>query len=85
MCVTATARATARVWWVDPSRRRPGGVAVIENTAENTEQRCEPGRATGAMVAALQLRRTEREQAERALRRLEQEAMAERVPLRVWR
>lgn len=85
VCVTATAKATARVWWVDPSRSRQGRVAVAENTAESTERRCEPGRATSAMVTASQLRRAEREQAERALRKLEQEAMAEHVPLRVWR
>lgn len=85
VCVTATATATARVQVIAPSRNREPRVAVAESTAESTERRCEPGKATSAMVTALQLRRTEREQAERALRRLEQEAMAARVPLRDWR
>lgn len=79
VCVTATAKASARV----VSRRR--GRVIAEAHDEQTAQQCRRGTATGAMATALQVRRGEREQAERALRRLEQEAVAERVPLRDWR
>lgn len=82
LCVTATAQAHARV--VLPPRGRRVAPLVVEARDEQTEQRCARGAPTTAMVNALQLRRVEREQAERALRRLEQEALAERVPLRDW-
>jgi hypothetical protein len=99
LCVTATAKADAKVSVV--SRQRtvvsvnssqglrnvavgPGVAVVVEDRDENTARQCQRGSATSAMGSALQQRRTEREQAERALRRLEQEALAEHVPLRDW-
>jgi hypothetical protein len=61
------------------------GTAVIVNDhAEQTEQRCQRGAATEAQGAALQASRTGRDQAERALRSLEQSAVAAQVPLRAW-
>ena len=82
LCVTATAQARARV--VLPARGERVAPLVVESRDEQTQQRCARGEATSAMVNALEQRRVEHQQAERALRRLEQEALAERVPLRDW-
>lgn len=82
VCATATAAAEVRV--VIPRRR--GGVAqVVEQRAESTSRACSRGSVSGALRGAVQTRRLEREQAERALQRLEQEALAGHVPLREWR
>lgn len=98
-CVRATAKSTAQVRVSSPRpsvvtvsssqggrhvRVGPGTSVVVEDRDENTARECRRGAPTSAMVAALQARRAEREQAERALRRLEQEALAEHVPLRDW-
>jgi hypothetical protein len=99
LCVTATAKAGAKVSVISrrptvvtvgssQGTRNvavgPGVAVVVEDHDENTERQCQRGSATSAMVSELQQRRGEREQAERALRRLEQEALAEHVPLRDW-
>lgn len=98
-CVTATAKADVKVRVVSRQPTvvsvgssqgvrnvavGPGTAVVVEDRDENTTRQCQRGTATSAMVRAVQERRTEREQAERALRRLEQEALAEHVPVRDW-
>ena len=99
LCVTATAKADAKVSVVSRHPTvvtvassqgartvavGPGASVVVEARDENTARQCQRGSATRTMVEALQQRRAEREQAERALRRLEQDALAEHVPLRDW-
>jgi hypothetical protein len=99
LCVSATAKSDAKVRVVSAQRTvvsvsssqglrnvavGPGVAVVVEDRDENTARQCQRGSAPSAMVLALQQRRSEREQAERALRRLEQEALAEHVPVRDW-
>ena len=100
VCVTATAKAGASVRVVSTQRSivtiaaggsppravqvGPGTAVLVSDRAEQTEQRCQRGEATGAQRAALQASRAEREESERALRDLEQAALAARVPLRAW-
>lgn len=81
--VCATATATAQVRVLIP-RQRATVAHFVEERAESSSRSCVSGHATGTMRAAVQTRRLERELAERALRKLEQEALAARVPLREW-
>lgn len=99
LCVSATATSVAQVRVTSPRPSvvsvssaqgarnvavGPGTAVVVEDRRENTAQQCRRGTPTSALVSALQARRSEREQAERALRRLEQDALAERIPVRDW-
>ncbi len=81
ICATATAKATSRVQVFAHGKRDP---VVVENLAETTVQNCQRGQPAPAMILAVETRRAERQQAERALRPLEQEALAKHVPLRDW-
>lgn len=98
-CVSATARAGAQVRVTSPRpalvtvtgpqgtrqvRVGRGTSVLVDEHDEQTSRSCQRGVASSAMVTALQARRSEREQAELELRRLEQEALAGRVPVRDW-
>jgi hypothetical protein len=82
VCATATAKATARVQL--PARRQRGPL-VVEDHAESTVRNCQRAQPAASLVLAVEARRSERHKAEQALRQLEQEALAEHVPLREWR
>lgn len=99
LCVTATARSKAQVAVFSPHpslvvvtsnqgtrtvQAGPATAVLVEDRDEVTAHQCQRGSPTSGQEATVSTRRAEREQAERALRVLEQEALAQRVPLRAW-
>ncbi len=95
LCVTAKTEATSRLLVrttgtatvlgqgsaVVVDRFHP---ALVEQRATSESTACTTGRASTGLRVALESRRQEREAAELRLRRLEQQAIAERIPLRAW-
>jgi hypothetical protein len=79
VCVTAEVEVQ-----VPPTRSRHGRVVVPGRTLRERQTRCARGVAASGSREVLAQRTSEREQAELALRRVEQAALAEHVPLRDW-
>jgi hypothetical protein len=98
VCVTARAEAVASVVAgrgtrvvvingvkvVTPAVGAGLRAAPIEQRVVTESKQCSRGHASSALRDAATRRRDEREQAELALRRLEQQALLAQVPVRNW-
>lgn len=98
VCVTARAEAVASVVAgrgtrvvvvngvkvVTPVAGPPLRAAPVEQRVVSESRQCARGQASSALREAAARRRDEREQAELALRRLEQQALLAQVPVRDW-